>query len=120
MSRSSGWKEERHDGPGDRDRGVRAVCELCALPVGKVGAMRHRTPRNLAVYAFGARWHSGQWSQGYRMMCRAGEKLRRIGIPRPLDTLKRNPLRRWPVEARREFIRTYRVLYRNRGRHERQ
>jgi len=37
-----------------------------------------RTGRLLAVYAFGAHYHSGQASRGYRLSCRAQKLLQRL------------------------------------------
>ena len=34
------------------------------------------TDKLLAIYAFGAHFHSGQWSRGYRLMCRAQKALK--------------------------------------------
>ena len=37
-----------------------------------------RTSKLLALYAFGAHFHSGQGSRGYRISCRAQRLLKRI------------------------------------------
>ena len=40
----------------------------------------------LALYWFCAHYHSGQWSRGYRLLCRAGKRLREeYDITHPLD-----------------------------------
>lgn len=45
--------------------------------------------RDFAIYKLASEWHSGQWSQGYRICCRMGERLRtRFGIARPLDQVR--------------------------------
>ncbi len=62
--------------------------------------------RWFAVYAICSRWHGGQWSRGYRMMCLAGQLIRNIGIDRPLDQIN---LKR--PEFRRAFIQQYRRLW---------
>jgi hypothetical protein len=41
------------------------------------------TDKLLALYRFAAQWHSGQDSQGYRILCRAGRRLRARGITDP-------------------------------------
>jgi hypothetical protein len=37
----------------------------------------------IALYRFAAQWHSGQHSQGYRILCLAGKRLRKRGITDP-------------------------------------
>lgn len=43
------------------------------VPIAEFYRMRSRTRDNLlaALIIFGAHCHSGQWSRGYRLMCRA-------------------------------------------------
>lgn len=46
-----------------------------------------RTARLMAVYAFGAHYHSGQSSRGYRLSCRAKRLLDRDRKGRSFDYL---------------------------------
>lgn len=72
-----------------------------------------KTAKLYALYRLGADYHSGQWSQGYRIMCKAGERLRRLGILRPLDqiSLTRPEFRR---EVAHE-LRRYRDAFKRNG-----
>lgn len=46
--------------------------------------------RIAAIYTFAAHYHSGQWSRGYRLLCRARRAwLRRAGIEPRLDYWER-------------------------------
>jgi hypothetical protein len=38
-----------------------------------------------AVLNFASDYHSGQWSRGYRLLCRSFEAARRYGMHHPLD-----------------------------------
>lgn len=67
------------------------VCDVCfaehdyvsLTEYGRKDEARRRKEnfRHALIY-FCADYHSGQWSRGYRILCRA---LRAIGYPRPLD-----------------------------------
>lgn len=39
----------------------------------------------MAIAHVGNDYHSGQWSRGYRLMCRATRRLQKAGLMRPLD-----------------------------------
>lgn len=70
----------------------------------------HQTHKLYAAYIIGVRHHSGQWSRGYRLLCWAGEQLRRIGIDDPT----RFPMRLWDKKFLSQFRAYYRRLWRQR------
>jgi hypothetical protein len=71
-----------------------------------------RSAKLFALYVICSRWHTGQWSRGYRLLCRSGGLLHKIGIRNPLDQIK---LARSPRKFRGDFFRFYRKFYKLRN-----
>ena len=72
-----------------------------------------RLARAYAIYRLCAENHSGQWSRGYRLLCRTGQYMRRrFGIARPLDQvqLTRPEFRREVAAELRRFRHLRRYL----------
>jgi hypothetical protein len=73
-----------------------------------------RTASLLGIYVAASRWHSGQRSRGYRLLCRAGRRLAARGFPAPINQTETIRAALADPVFRGAARRAYRVLFRNR------
>jgi hypothetical protein len=76
------------------------------------------TAKLFALYRLGMEYHSGQWSQGYRVHCRAASRLLKRGIRHPWDSPTGFGPHNWPRAFRRDvarYLRAYRHVFKRHG-----
>jgi hypothetical protein len=75
--------------------------------------MSERLAKNLAFYFCCSRWYGGQWSTGYRIMCRSSKFFDKLGIRDPWETAKRLPVDETTQAFWTHFRKYYRIMWRN-------
>lgn len=84
------------------------------IPVGTRLDSRNRVSALVGIYVAASRWHSGQHARGYRLLSKAGLRLRDQGLNQPLNQQPAIRALLQDPAARGAARRAYRILFRNR------